>query len=64
MDRHVDLVADGIDVAIRIGALVDSALIAKRLGDNPRLVVASNAYLDIHGQPDHPDDLEAHNCLV
>lgn len=64
MDRQVDLVADGIDVAIRIGALEDSALIAKRLGDSPRLVVASKTYLDTHGRPDHPDDLKDHNCLV
>ena len=64
MDRNVDLVADGIDVAVRIGALEDSALIARRLGDSPRLVVASKAYLDSRGRPAHPDDLKGHNCLI
>ncbi len=64
MDRHVDLVAEGIDVAIRIGTLEDSSLIARRLGDSPRLVVASKAYLDSRGRPGHPDELKNHNCLV
>ena len=64
MDRQADLVAEGIDVAIRIGTLEDSSLIARRLGDSPRLVVASKAYLDSWGRPNHPDELKNHNCLV
>ena len=64
MDRHVDLVAEGIDVAIRIGTLEDSSLIARRLGNSPRLLVASKAYLDSRGRPSHPDELKNHNCLV
>lgn len=64
MDRHVDLVADGIDVAVRIGALEDSSLIARRLGNSPRLLVASKSYLKKHGRPSHPDELKNHNCLV
>ena len=64
MDRHVDLVAEGVDVAIRIGILDDSSLIARRLGDSPRLLVASKAYLDSRCRPVHPNELKNHNCLV
>ncbi len=63
-NRQVDLVAEGIDVAIRIGSLADSTLVARHLGDSPRMLVASKSYLDKHGRPNHPDELKSHNCLV
>ena len=64
LDRQVDLVAEGVDVAIRIGILDDSSLIARRLGDSPRLLVASKSYLQKHGRPNHPDELKNFDCLV
>ncbi len=64
MDRQVDLVAEGVDVAIRIGILDDSSLVAIRLGDSPRLLVASNSYLDKRGRPNHPRELKNFDCLV
>ncbi|MEM9459072.1 MAG: LysR family transcriptional regulator [Myxococcota bacterium] len=63
-DGYVDLVALGIDLAVRFGALPDSGLRARKLGDNRRIVCASPAYLECHGTPQHPDELAAHNCLV
>ena len=64
LDRQVDLVAEGVDVAIRIDILDDSSLIARRLGDSPRLLVASKTYLQKHGRPNHPDELKNFDCLV
>jgi DNA-binding transcriptional LysR family regulator len=64
MDRQVDLVAEGVDVAIRIGILDDSSLVARRLGDSPRLLVASKSYLDKRGRPNHPHELKNFDCLV
>jgi len=64
MDRQVDLVAEGIDVAVRIGKLDDSSLVARRLGVSPRLLVAAKSYLDKHGRPNHPDELKNLDCLV
>jgi DNA-binding transcriptional LysR family regulator len=63
-NRNVDLVEEGFDIAIRIGALNDSRLVARRLGDSRRVLVASPAYLRAHGAPRHPDDLSAHAGLV
>ena len=63
-DRFTDLVAEGIDVAIRIGALKDSSLVATRLGSIPRVFCASPAYLSSHGEPKQPKDLSSHNCLL
>jgi DNA-binding transcriptional LysR family regulator len=63
-DRVVDLIGEGIDVAIRIAALSDSSLIGVKLADNKRIVVASPAYLKRHGVPASLDDLTRHNCLA
>jgi DNA-binding transcriptional LysR family regulator len=63
-DRHVDLVAQGVDVAIRMGRLADSTLGARFLGINPWVVVASPRYLAQRGVPRQPADLAAHDALV
>jgi len=63
-DRMVDLVDEGFDLAIRISILRDSSLIARRLAPCRIVVVASPAYLVEHGTPQHPNDLQQHNCLV
>jgi DNA-binding transcriptional LysR family regulator len=63
-NQYSDLVSDGIDVAIRIGHLSDSGLIARKLGMTSRNIVASPKYLKIKGTPKQPQDLEQHNCLI
>ncbi len=62
-DDLVDLVNEGLDLAIRIANLTDSSLVARRLAGNPRLLLASPDYLDRHGAPHTLADLEAHDCL-
>lgn len=62
-DRVVDLVDEGFEAAVRIGALEDSSLIARRLRDYEMALCASPAYLKRHGTPETPDDLRQHNCL-
>lgn len=62
-DREVDLVQDGFDMAIRIGRLRDSSLVARRLGAIRRAAVASPDYLARHGTPGHPRDLADHSLL-
>lgn len=63
-DRYVNLVDEGVDLAIRIGALRDSALRARRIGTSVRMCVASVGYIERYGAPKHPDDLANHNCVV
>ena len=63
-DRVVDLIGEGVDVAIRIASLSDSNLIGVKLADNQRVVVAAPAYLEQYGTPRTIDDLSAHNCLA
>lgn len=62
-DRYVDLVAEGFDVAVRIGELADSRLIARKLAPARRLLCASPDYLKARGMPIHPTDLTAHSCI-
>jgi len=63
LDRVVNLVDEGLDVGIRIGALEDSSLVAQPLGTVQRMVVASPAYLRRHGTPTHPKELLQANCV-
>jgi DNA-binding transcriptional LysR family regulator len=63
-DRMVDLIAEHIDVAIRVAHLEDSTLVARKLSENPRVLVASPAYLARAGTPQTPDELRHHDCLV
>lgn len=63
-DGIVDLIAEKTDVAIRMGTLPDSGLIARKLGQSRRVVCASPAYLERQGRPRRPADLENHNCLT
>jgi DNA-binding transcriptional LysR family regulator len=63
-DTFVDLVAQGIDVAVRMGKLGDSSLGARYLGLNPWVAVASSDYLKRRGRPRHPHELSRHNVLV
>jgi DNA-binding transcriptional LysR family regulator len=63
-DSVVNLVDDRIDLAIRIGSLDSSSLIARRLAPNRRVVCASPEYIRTHGEPRVPADLAKHNCLT
>ena len=63
-DRYVDIVAEGVTVAIRIGRLADSSLVAKKLLNNHRILVAAPAYLERHGVPSEVEELKQHQCLV
>ena len=63
-DRSVDAVAENIDVAFRMGTLTDSALVGRRLAQNPRGVFASPAYLARKGVPDAPADLRNHDAVI
>ncbi len=62
-DRVVDLVEDGYDVAVRIGPMNDSSLVARPLAPQPLIVCAAPAYLARHAAPAHPEDLRNHRCL-
>lgn len=63
-DRVVDLIGEGVDVAIRIASLADSSLVSVKLADNQRVLVASPAYLKRCGTPQTLADLAQHNCLA
>ncbi len=63
-DRVVDLVEEGYDLAIRIGRLVDSSMIARRLAPCRIVLCAAPSYLARHAAPAGPGDLRAHNCLL
>lgn len=59
-DRSINLVEEGFDLAVRIGELQDSTLIARRLGTSRTVTAASRDYLDRYGVPQHPDELQRH----
>ena len=62
-NRFVDLVGEGFDVAVRLGTLSDSRLIARRVAGRRRTLVASPSYLAARGMPERPEDLTNHACL-
>ena len=62
-DRVVDLIEEGADLGIRLGALADSSLVARKICDLERVVCAAPAYLQRHGAPRRAEDLLRHNCL-
>lgn len=63
-DRRVDILEEAYDLAIRVGELEDSSMIARKFATVRRVCAASPAYLDCNGVPQHPDDLVNHNCLT
>ena len=63
-DRRIDLIEEGMDLALRIGHLKDSSLIARRLFDARTVTAASPHYVKTHGAPQTPEDLVDHDCLV
>jgi len=63
-DRLIDLMDEGIDCAVRIGELVDSSMVAARLGEVRRVVVGSPSYLQRYGVPHSVEELSAHRCLT
>jgi DNA-binding transcriptional LysR family regulator len=62
-DRVINLVEDGIDLAVRIGHLADSSLVARHVGEMRRIVVASPAYLRKHGEPKTPHAIASHQTI-
>jgi DNA-binding transcriptional LysR family regulator len=63
-DRHVDLIAEGFDCAIRVGKLIDSNLIARKIGPLHSKYVATPAYIEKHGSPETPEELVTHEALM
>ncbi len=63
-DRPVNLIEQGIDIAIQVGGLNDSNYITRVLNRGPRITAASPAYLKRHGEPQSPADLAGHNCII
>ncbi|MBT8078046.1 MAG: LysR family transcriptional regulator [Gammaproteobacteria bacterium] len=63
-DRYVDLLQEGFDVAVRIGKLDDSSLVARRLFESRLVICASPDYIATHGEPGKPEELSKHQCVV
>jgi len=63
-DRAIDLVEERVDLAIRIGRLGDSSIVARKLADNQFVVCATQQYFEAHGLPKTPNDLTHHNCMI
>jgi DNA-binding transcriptional LysR family regulator len=64
LDRAVNPLEEGVDVAIRAGSLEDSSLVARKLAEYPRLVCGAPAYLKRRGLPCVPEDLRGHDCII
>jgi DNA-binding transcriptional LysR family regulator len=62
-DRMINLVEEGIDLAVRIGHLADSSLVARHVGEMRRITVASPGYLKARGEPKRPQDIAAHDTI-
>jgi DNA-binding transcriptional LysR family regulator len=63
-DRYVNMVEQGVDLAVRMGRLADSTLGSRHLGRNPWVMVAAPAYLKAHGTARQPAELSRHDCLI
>lgn len=63
-DTILDMVTEGIDLSIRVGWLSDSSLVARKIGDWPRLLCASPGYIEQHGQPETPAQLADHEWII
>jgi DNA-binding transcriptional LysR family regulator len=63
-DRVIDMVEEGIDIAIRIGRLADTSFMARKIGEDKRLICAAPSYLARHGTPRRPEELARHSCIV
>jgi len=63
-DRVIDMVEEGIDIAVRIGRLADTSFMARKIGEDKRLICAAPPYLARHGTPRRPEELARHNCIV
>ncbi len=64
VNRYVNIIEEGIDLAIRVGEPPDSRLVARRFAEMNVLYVASPEYLAVHGTPNHPKELAQHNCVI
>jgi len=62
--RNSDLISDKVDIAIRLGMIQDELLIVRQIGSIDLMLYASPAYLDLHGRPTQPQELQQHSCLV
>jgi DNA-binding transcriptional LysR family regulator len=62
-DRVINLIEDGVDLAVRIGHLADSSLVARHVGEMRRIVVASPGYLKAHGEPKTPEAIASHQTI-
>jgi DNA-binding transcriptional LysR family regulator len=63
-DRNIDLLEAGVDVALRLGTLSDSDMTARRIARSPRVVLATPAYFERHGEPQQPSELAHHQAIV
>lgn len=62
-DERIDLVKEGVDVALRLGPLTESSMKLRHLGESTRLLVGAPDYLGLHGRPTEPNDLTGHNVI-
>jgi DNA-binding transcriptional LysR family regulator len=63
-DRNVDLIEEGVDVALRMGAIADSNMTVRKIAERRRLVLATPAYFERHGRPQSPGELIAHQAVI